>query len=137
MTPVKKTANEEYAELITFADGESLPPGENTIGGINLTTDLRVGAKSLTLALISGEGSAPIPDTARFVGVRPVSTTMRVGLEAPEAEGSASGNAAASDLKKGVPVHSEEWSWFNIGPGQGRTLFVKGGSTDEIVICLI
>lgn len=98
--------------------------------------DLALGAKSLALTMSSGTGSAPVPDSAHIVGVKPVSsTTMRVGFEAPEADGAATGAAATADFKKGVPVDAAEWTWFNIGTGASRTLYVKGGASDVIEVC--
>jgi len=97
--------------------------------------DLVVGAKSITLTMSTGTGSVPIPDTAHIVGVKPVSSTaMRVGMEASEADGTATGTAAAADLKKGVPVDAAVWTWFNIGLGTGRVLYVKGGASDVIEV---
>lgn len=100
-----------------------------------LTTDLRIGAKSLALTLSTGAGSVPIPDAAHIIGVKPVSSTaIRVGLEAPEADGAATGDAVAADLKKGCPVDAAVWTWFYIGVGTGRTLYVKGGASDVLEV---
>jgi hypothetical protein len=100
--------------------------------------DLIVGAKSLTLTLSLGAGSVPIPDTARIVGVCPVSSTaIRVGLEAPEADGTKTGTASATDLKKGVPVLSSAYTWFNVAQGISRTFYVKGGTSDVVEVVVM
>lgn len=108
-------------------------------GFFSLENDLEVGASSVTLTLSSGTGSVPIPDRAKVVGVKPASsTTMRVGLEAPEAAGTATGAAAAADLKKGVPVEPAVWTWFNVGSeNPGRVLYVKGGASDVITVVVM
>jgi hypothetical protein len=106
-------------------------------GIFSIENDLEIGAKSLALTLDTGVGSVPIPDDAKVVGVKPVSSTaIRVGLEAPEADGTKTGVAVAGDLKKGVPVDPAVWTWFNIGAGKDRTLYVKGGTADvlEVVV---
>ena len=73
-------------------------------GSVELRSDLRIGAKSVTLTMSTGTGSVYIPAELSIVGVKPVSTdVMRVGLEAPEAKGTKTGAAAEADLKKGVP----------------------------------
>ena len=99
--------------------------------------DLKLGTKSVTLMMSTGTGSVPIPDTAHLVGVKPVSTTMRVGLEAPEADGTKTGAAASTDLKKGYPVYSGVYTWFNIGLGASRTLYVLGGTSDVIEVVVM
>lgn len=104
---------------------------------LDLRSDLKIGAKSLALTLSAGVGSVPIPNTCSVIGVKPVSSTaIRVGFEAPEADGSATGNAVAADLKKGVPVDSAVWTWFKVGLGTDRILYVKGGTSDvlEVVV---
>ena len=92
--------------------------------------DLNLGAKSITLTLAAGVGSVPIPDSAKICGVLPVSTTMRFGLEAPEADGTATGNATAANLKKGLPAGSDGYLWFRLPATTGRILYVKGGAAD-------
>lgn len=68
-------------------------------GNIDIRPDLKVGAQSLALTLSAGVGSVPIPDDASIVGVKPVSSeTIRVGLEAPEANGAATGTATKCAL---------------------------------------
>lgn len=105
---------------------------------VSLTCDLRIGTKSLTLTLSAGAGSVPIADTVRMVGVKPVSSVaIRVGLEAPEADGTATGAAAAGDLKKGCPVDAAVWTWFNVEPGTGRVLYVKGGASDVLEVVVL
>lgn len=106
------------------------------LGAVGLLPDLATGAKSLTLTMSTGTGSVPIPDTAHLVGIKPVSTTMRVGLEATEADGTKTGAAVANDLKKGVPVDNGSYTWFNVGLGVSRTLYVAGGTSDvcEVVV---
>lgn len=106
---------------------------------VNLGQDLKIGAKSLTLTLSSGAGSVPIPDAATVVGVKPVSSTsIRVGLEAPEADGTATGNATAGDLKKGIPVDAAVWTWFSLGgTGTSRVLSVKGGASDVVEVVVM
>lgn len=105
---------------------------------VNLKQDLILGAKSLALTLSSGAGSVPIPDTCQIVGVKPVSSvSIRVGMEAPEADGSATGAAAASDLKKGCPVDAAVWTWFAIGPGTARVLYVIGGASDVLEVAVL
>jgi hypothetical protein len=105
---------------------------------IDIRSDLKIGAKSLALTLSSGVGSVPIPDTATLVGVKPVSSTsIRVGLEAPESDGSKTGTAVSSDLKKGVPVDATVWTWFNIGVGTSRVLYVKGGTSDVVEVSVM
>lgn len=107
-------------------------------GIISIENDLEIGAASVTLTLDNGVGSVPIPDSARIVGVKPVSSTaIRVGLEAPEAAGTATGAAEAADLKKGVPVDAAVYTWFNIGSGENRTLYVKGGAADELEVVVL
>lgn len=108
-----------------------------SIGSVGLTPDLAVGAKSITLTLASGSGAVPIGDGVHIVGVKPTasgSAGTRIGLEAPEADGTATGTAAASALKKGVPVDAAVWTWFQVGTGTGRTLYVKGGASDVIEV---
>lgn len=107
------------------------------IGQVSLENDLELNAKSLTLTLSSGVGSVPIPDAAKIVGVKALSSTsIRVGLEAPEADGAATGTAVAGDLKKGVPVDAAVWTWFGLIDGASRILYVKGGASDvlEVVV---
>lgn len=117
-----------------------------TVNGVNMAEvyladpDLVTGAKSLTLTLSSGVGSVPIPDTAHLVGVKPSSaaTAVRVGLEAPEADGTATGTAVAADLKKGIPVDNDQWTYFNIGTGPiSRVLYVKGGTSDTVQVVVM
>lgn len=130
-------------KLVQQSDGSyalqvALPAGSATIGTVLNTPDLALGAKSLALTLSGGTGSVPIPDTAHIVGVKPVSSTaIRVGLEAPEADGSKTGNAADSDLKKGVPVDAAVWTWFLINTGTNRTLYVKGGASDVLEVVVL
>ena len=89
----------------------------------------------LLLTLSSGTGSAVIPDDARQVWVRPgTGAACRVGLEAPEADGSKTGNAALTDLKKGVPVEAVTWTKFLLPLYPTKTLYVKGGASDTIEI---
>lgn len=108
------------------------------IGYVKLVPDLVIGAKSLLLTLSSGVGQVPIPDTAKIVGVKPIgSTAIRIGLEAPEADGSATGTAAAADLKKGYPCECNTWTNFNIGVGTSRVLYVKGGASDTAEIMVM
>lgn len=100
--------------------------------------DLRNGAKSLALTLSTGTGSVPIPNDVTLIGVKPASSaTMRVGLEAPEADGTATGAAVAADLKLGVPVDPGIYTWFNIGRGTSRTLYVSGGTSDVIEVVMM
>jgi hypothetical protein len=102
---------------------------------VGLIADLALGAKSITLTLSSGVGQVPIPDTAKIVGVCPVSsTTIRVGLEAPEADGTATGTAVASDLKKGFGVTAAVFTYFNVGTGVSRVLYLKGGASDVVEV---
>lgn len=109
--------------------------GDGSFALAAASPDLKKGTKSLTLTLSSGVGSVPIPDTCTVVGVKPAaSTTVRVGLEAPEADGTATGAAAASALKKGLPVEAAIWTWLQIEPGTDRTLHLSGGSSDVIEV---
>lgn len=112
----------------------AIPAGTNTIGKVDLTPDLVVGTKSLLLTMSTGAGQAPIPNTAKIIGVKPTSTTMRVGFEALEANGTATGTALAADFKKGCPVDSGQYTWFNVGTGTDRVLYVIGGTSDTIEI---
>jgi hypothetical protein len=115
-----------------------MPNGPFWKGFVSLDDDLKIGAKSLALTLSSGVGSVPIPDAATLVGVKPVSSTsIRVGLEAPEADGAATGNAVAGDLKKGVPVDAATWTWFAIGIQASRTLYLKGGASDVVEVVVL
>lgn len=100
--------------------------------------DLKLGAKSLVLTLAAGVGSVPIPDLSTMIGVKPVSSTViRVGLEAPEADGSGAAlTTLETDLKKGVPVDSTVWTWFFVGVGVDRVLYVKGGTTDVLEVAV-
>jgi len=110
----------------------------NFNGFVSLTPDLTLEAKSLALTLSSGVGSVPIPDTATIIGIKPLnSTSVRVGLEAPEADGTATGTASATDLKKGCPCDVSVFTWFNIGVGKSRTLYFKGGATDVIEVVVM
>lgn len=106
---------------------------------MELVPDIQIGAKSLALTLSTGTGSVPIPNAAKVVGVKPVSSTaIRIGLEAPEADGTATGEAAATALKLGIPVDAAVWSWFNLGSGSvSRTLYVKGGASDVLEVCFL
>lgn len=106
-------------------------------GSVSLPTDLKTGAKSLSLTMGAGVGSVPIPDTATIVGVKPAATTMRVGLEAPALDGAATGTATAGALALGVPVDSGGYTWFNIGSGASRTLYVRGGTSDVIEVVVM
>jgi hypothetical protein len=118
-----KQINNEYFQQVTNAE---------------LTGDLAIGTKSLALTLSSGTGSVPIPDTAHLIGVKPVSSTaIRVGLEAPEADGAATGAVVAGDLKKGCPIDAAVWTWFSVGYGTGRTLYVKGGTSDVVEVVVM
>lgn len=119
-------------------DEVALEAGEEIIGKVRITPDLKIGAKSLALTMSTGTGSVPIPDTATIVGVSPVSSTaIRVGLEATEANGTATGAAAASALKKGIPVLAAVYTWFNIGLGTSRTLYVSGGASDVVEVVVM
>lgn len=110
----------------------------NFNGYVSLTPDLALNTKSLALTLSSGVGQVPIPDTAKIVGVMPLaSTTVRVGLEAPEADGTATGTAVAADLKKGCPVDVSVFTWFNIGTGTSRILYLKGGASDTVEVVVM
>lgn len=121
---------------MAYYPSTSLAAGTNTIGKVDLTADLAIGASSLALTLSSGVGSVPIPNTAKLVGVKPVSSTsIRVGLEAPEADGTATGTANSESFNLGIPVDAAVWTWFNIGVGTDRVLYVKGGASDVIEIC--
>jgi len=116
----------------------TLDAGTATIGTVLNNPDLAIGAKSLELTLSSGVGQVPVPDTAKIVGVKPVSSTaIRVGLENPEANGAATGTAVAGDLKKGVPVDAAVWTWFLINTGSGRVLHVMGGASDKLEIVVM
>lgn len=115
-----------------------MPNGPFWKGFVSIDDDLKIGAKSIALTLSGGVGSVPIPDTATLVGVKPVSSTsIRVGLEAPEADGAATGDATAADLKKGCPVDAGVWTWFAIGIQAGRTLYVKGGTSDVLEVAVL
>lgn len=104
----------------------------------SLTPDLALNTKSLLLTLSSGVGQVPIPDTAKIVCVKPVaSTSVRVGLEAPEADGTATGTAVAADLKKGFPLDVSVWTNFNIGTGTSRILYLKGGASDVVEVVVM
>jgi hypothetical protein len=121
---------------MAYFPSTTISAGNAHIGQVDIGPDLALGAKSLALTLSSGAGSAPLPDTAKLVGVKPVSSTsIRVGLEAPEADGAVTGTAVAADFKKGVPVDAATWTWFAIGTGTNRTLSVKGGTSDVVEIC--
>jgi len=110
----------------------------NFNGYVSLTPDLTLGAKSVALTLSSGVGSVPIPDTATIVGIKPLaSTSVRIGLEAPEADGTATGTASGTDLKKGCPCEVSVFTWFNIGAGKSRTLYFKGDATDVIEVVVM
>ena len=114
----------------------SLATGSNKIGSVDLGSDLVIGAKSLALTLSSGTGSAPIPDASKLVGFKPISSiSVRVGLEAPETDGTKTGAAVVGDFKKGVPIDAAVWTWFNIGVGSGRTIYVMGGTSDVLEVC--
>jgi hypothetical protein len=108
-------------------------------GSFSPENDLQIGAKSVVLTLATNVGSVPIPDTARLVGVKPTSSTgCRVGLEAPEAAGTSSGTAVAGDLKKGIPVDAAVWSWFWIGDGTSRILYLRSSdATAEINVAVV
>lgn len=123
-----------YAKEVVVYDGS----GNLTGNVIRFDSDLAIGTKSLALTLSSGVGQVPIPDTARIVGVMPKdSTTVRIGLEAPEADGAATGTATAAALKKGCPVGVSVMTWFNIGTGSGRNLYLKGGTSDVVEVVVM
>jgi hypothetical protein len=104
----------------------------------SLTPDLALNTKSLLLTLSSGVGSVPIPDNAKIIRVKPIaSTAVRVGLEAPEADGTATGTAVAADLKKGCPCDVSIWTDFNIGVGTSRVLYLKGGTSDVVEVVVM
>lgn len=106
-------------------------------GELDLRSDLQIGAMSITLTLSNGTGSIPIPNNCTLVGVKPISSnSIRVGLEPPESDGTKTGVAAATDLKKGIPIDGEIWTWFNIGFGKLRTLYFKGGTSDVLEIAV-
>lgn len=109
----------------------------NFNGYVTLIPDLCVGTKSIAITLSSGVGQVPIPDTSRIVGVLPVTNTVRIGLEAVEADGAATGTATAAALKKGCPVGVSVMTWFNIGPGTGRNLYLKGGTSDVVEVVVM
>jgi hypothetical protein len=97
--------------------------------------DLTENAKSIKLTLNTGVGSVPVGPNVQIVGVKPlISTAVRVGLVAPEADGTKTGAAVAADLKLGVPVDAGVWTWFFVGKGGERTLHVKGGASDEVEV---
>lgn len=105
---------------------------------VQLVNDISLVAKSLALTMSTGVGSVPIPDEAKFVGVNPATgSVIRVGLEAPEADGAKTGAAALTDLKKGIPVTAVEWTWFNLPSGINRVLHVKGGATDVVEVAVM
>ena len=105
---------------------------------ISLTPDLKLGAKSLVLTLSAGVGSFPIPDSCTIVGLKPdTSILIRAGLEAPEAIGTKTGAAAETDLKKGITVVPALWTWFQVGPGSGRTMYLKGGASDILEVAVM
>jgi hypothetical protein len=109
-----------------------------TLNGLNMNPELALGAKTVTLTLSTGVGSVAIPDTANRVGVKPVvSTAVRIGLEAPEASGTATGDAIAAALKKGLPVATTVWTWFNISDGTDRVLYLKGGTSDVVDVAVM
>ena len=115
-----------------------MPNGPHWKGFVSIDDDLKLGAKSLALTLSSGVGSVPMPDGATIVGVKPVSSTaIRVGLEAPEADGAATGVAVAGDLKNGIPVDAAVWTWFAIGIKASRVLSVKGGASDVVEVAVM
>jgi hypothetical protein len=100
--------------------------------------NLQLGAKSLALTLSSGVGSCPIPDGTKEVWIKPsASAACRVGLEAPEADGAKTGNAALSDLKKGIPVDDSVWTKFIVSPEINKTLYVKGASAGVLEIVMV
>jgi hypothetical protein len=81
-------------------------------------------AKSLLLTLSSGVGSVAVPDSAKMARVRaPSSATVRVGTAAPEAQGTATGNAALTDLKLGITVPLDENLWIELPPGTNRHFY--------------
>ena len=106
---------------------------------VSLENDLELGASSVVLTMSDGVGSVPIPNKVKIIGVKPASSsTMRIGLEAPSAASTATGNAASSDLSSGVPVEPAVWTWFNIGSDvSGRVLYVKGGASDVITVVVM
>lgn len=105
---------------------------------VELVPDLMESAKSVTLTLAEGVGTVAIPDDCHIVGVKPTSSTaVRVGMIATEAAGTATGAAALTDLKKGCPVEAAVWTWFEIGRGTGRTLYVRGGTSDEVAVAVL
>jgi hypothetical protein len=101
----------------------------------SLGVDLTLYAKSLTFTLSGGLGSVLVDDNAHLMGFQPVSsTTMRVGWEAPEADGTKTLSAVASDFKKGFPLPAAQYTYVKIGKGTSRTLYLKGGTSDVIEI---
>jgi hypothetical protein len=93
---------------------------------VGLSSDLSLDAKSLTLTTETNVGSVPIPDTVRYLGVYPkTGTDWRVGLEAPEVDGAATGNVLVTAFKKGNPVPDTTWTYFTLPEGTGRVLYVR------------
>lgn len=113
----------------------SINPGEKVYA--QLCPDLCLGAKSMSLTMSGGVGSVPLPDSCRLVGLKPASTTMRVGLEPVEANGAGSGASSWINMRTGVPVDSDQTTWFNIGQGFGRTLYFRGGASDVIEVIVM
>ncbi len=101
--------------------------------------DLTARCKSIELTLDGdGKASTPIDDCWSWVGARPASATNgRVGLLEPEADGSQTGAAASTDLKKGFPLKdAATWAYFGLGgPGPGRTLYILGTAGDKYEVC--
>lgn len=122
---------------VVVVDGGSGNTGSITVSGpVQMAADLKIGTKGVKLTLSGGAGSVAIPDTATCIGVRPAAGSLvRIGLEAPDAEGTKTGDAVLADLKKGVPVDATVWNWFSLGgPGSGRTLYLKGGTSDVVEV---
>lgn len=96
--------------------------------------DLQLGAQSLTLTLAGdGTASAPIPDDDTLVGVY-TSNDMRLGLEAPEADGTATGAAVAGDFNKGIPAITGQWTWYKIGTGTSRRVYFLGTAAHTVKV---
>lgn len=111
-----------------------MKPGPATLALANLL----LGAKSITLTCDSGTASVPISEDVTRVGVFPATgANARVGLEPPTAIGTKTGAAASSDLGTGIPVPAAVWSWFEIGQGEARTLYILAGAAEVVTVALV
>jgi hypothetical protein len=113
--------------------------GDGTFSeALAFNADLTVNTKSIKLTLSAGAGSVEIPTNTRYVTVKTTSSTVRVGLVAPEAVVTKVGNATLADLRNGHTMESGVLTCFALGGvAEGRKVYFTGGASDVIEISVL